>query len=287
MKFKGWVIYKPCEKSVVTAYDWMVQEGKNNNLDIKIMLLDKFAFKIHNGKVDIIYEEKVMDIPSFVLFRCYDDNLFSIFTALNIRCFNMPEGMKLCQNKWKTHLELSRNNIPTPKTLLSFKDYQYEDIKKELGYRFIAKGVIGSGGKEVYLVQDEESFMNAKEGLVDNQVIFQEFIEKSYGKDIRAYVVGGEVKAAVVRKSYGDFRSNFSLGGEAEEFKAIEEINELSVRASKSLGLEIAGVDILFGNNEYVVCEVNGNAGFRTIWQYTDVSIPKHIMEYIYSEMSK
>ena len=287
MELKGWVIYKSCEKSVVTAHDWMVEEGRNSNLEIKIMFLDEFRFKIHDGKIDIFYEGKVVDVPSFVLFRCYDDNLFSIFTVLNIRCFNVPEGMRLCQNKWKTHLILSQNNIPTPKTLLSFKNHEYKEMKKELGHKFIAKGVIGSGGKEVYLVQDEESFMKAVENLMDNQVIFQEFIKRSYGKDIRAYVVGGEVKAAVVRKSHGDFRSNFSLGGEAEEFKAIEEINELAVRASKSLGLEIAGVDILFGSDDYVVCEVNGNAGFRTIWQYTDVSIPKHIMEYISSEMNK
>lgn len=287
MNSRGWVIYKSCEKSGVTAHDWMVEEGKNHNLDIRIMFLDRFRFTIIDKKISIYYDGKIMEYPGFVLFRCYDDNLFSIFTTLSIRCFNVPKGMKLCQNKWSTHLILAQNGIPTPKTFLSFKNHGYEEISEELGNKFIAKGVIGSGGKEVHLVQNEEEFKKAIYELADNQIIFQEFIEKSYGKDIRAYVIGEEVKAAVIRKSHGDFRSNFSLGGEAEEFKRIKEIDEIAVGASKSLGLEIAGVDILFGNNGYVVCEVNGNAGFRTIWKCTDVSIPSKIMEYISSEMNK
>ncbi|NLL17177.1 MAG: RimK family alpha-L-glutamate ligase, partial [Clostridiales bacterium] len=114
-------------------------------------------------------------------------------------------------------------------------------------------------------------------------LIMQEMIKTSCGRDIRVNVVDGKVEAAMHRHSTnGDFRSNLTLGGTAENYTLSKEQEDVALAAVKALSLDFAGVDMLFGeNDEPIICEVNSNAHFKTTLKYTGVNIAEKIIEMI------
>ncbi len=86
----------------------------------------------------------------------------------------------------------------------------------------------------------------------------------------------------MLRQSDTKFVSNYSQGGKASLFPMNADVASTAVKAARALGLDFAGVDILFDGNGYTVCEVNGNAGFRTLSAVSDINIIKHLYEYIH-----
>ncbi len=281
----GWIIYREAQKNKDNAFEWMIEEGKKFNLNIEIKFLERFNIIAHDD-ISIFYDGIKTDVPDFVLMRCYDIDLGHALQYCGSSVFNKSSAMELSMDKWKTHAILSQNEIPTPKTLRvrrSMIIFQY--IKKMIGVPFVMKTPLGSKGEGIYLIynqQDIECLLQKEKGEF---FICQEYIEESSGQDIRVHVIGDRVVAAIKRSSNGDFRSNFSLGGNAEKISISNDIEKLAIEATKALGLEIAGVDILLSRNGALICEINGNAGFITVWKCTDISIPKEIMKYISNKM--
>ena len=120
------------------------------------------------------------------------------------------------------------------------------------------------------------------------KVLFQEFIEESFGFDIRAYVLGGEYVGCAVRKSSsGDFRSNLAKGGSALKFEKEDEIKDLAVQAAKAVNLDICGVDILVGKNGYYICEVNAIPGFKSISKVNSINEKDLILNLIRKKLDE
>jgi RimK family alpha-L-glutamate ligase len=116
--------------------------------------------------------------------------------------------------------------------------------------------------------------------------VYQEFIQSSFGKDIRLHVVGDEVVATMMRKSEIDFRANVTNGGKMYQYTPTEEQAALAVKSAKLLGADFAGVDLLFGeNDEPIICEVNSNAHMKNILSCTGVDVSEFIMDYIYKDL--
>ena len=99
--------------------------------------------------------------------------------------------------------------------------------------------------------------------------------------DIRVYVLGDKVLGCVKRISDSSFKSNYSLGGRVEKYELTDSIKEISLSAAKAIGLEFCGIDLLFTKDSFTVCEVNGNAGFRTITMVSDIDIPIELFKWI------
>ena len=98
-------------------------------------------------------------------------------------------------------------------------------------------------------------------------IILQEFIKDTWGKDLRVFVVNDKVVGCMMRQATDDdFRANITRGGEGFPYEVNEQIEWLSSESSKALGLDIAGVDLLFQNGGYKICEVNSNPGFESVW---------------------
>ncbi|MCM1990767.1 RimK family alpha-L-glutamate ligase [Oceanirhabdus seepicola] len=281
----GWIIYHEALKNKENAFEWMIEEGKKFNLNIEIKFLEKFNIIAHDD-ISVFYEGAIVQVPDFVLMRCYDIDLGQALQYCGSRVFNKPSAMELSMDKWKTHAILSKNKIPTPKTLkVRRSDVIFGYIKEMIGVPFVMKTPIGSKGEGIYLIYNQQDIDSLLEKEKSEFFICQEYIEESSGEDIRVHVIGDRVVAAIKRSSNGDFRSNFSLGGNAEKISISKGMEELAIEGTKALGLEIAGVDILLGKNGELICEINGNAGFITVWKCTDVSIPNEIMKYISNSM--
>ena len=113
-------------------------------------------------------------------------------------------------------------------------------------------------------------------------IIIQEFIEDSYGKDLRVFVLNGKVVGCMMRQSTDDdFRANITRGGEGIPYQITEEIEFLSGECSRLLNLDIAGVDLLFNNGSYSICEVNSSPGFEGMDRFCKTNIAEQIVTYV------
>ena len=140
----------------------------------------------------------------------------------------------------------------------------------------------------MYLLHDLESLRQKVQELAGSPLLFQELITESYGHDTRINVVGGRVVASMLRRSTdGDFRSNLTLGGSMENYIPTEAEAALAIRATELLGLDFAGVDILFGKNGPILCEVNSNAHFKTTLECTGINMALEIMRYIAGKLAE
>lgn len=279
---EGWAIYPSHQKSVSNAFEWMIESAAKNGISLTLRFADRISITIGDKLTKILYDGEECALPHFVLMRHYDHNLSTIFENMGIRVFNTTSSMMLSQNKLLTHLALQKCNIKTIFTLYGVSDY--DECVNKLGLPFVMKAIIGSKGEDVHLIENESSFENKKEDitLYGGAIIAQRYISSSYGRDLRLWVVGGNVVASVLRWNDKSFKSNISLGGLAKNVDVSNEVKLLAIGSCKSIGLELAGVDILFDGDEYTVCEVNGNAGFRAFGMSGDDSdIPHEIFKYV------
>ena len=107
----------------------------------------------------------------------------------------------------------------------------------------------------------------------------------SFGRDIRVIVIGGQCVAAMIRQSNGDFRSNLELGGVGTPMTPSTELKTLCEKVAFVLHLDYCGIDVLFGENGYLICEVNSNAFFGGIESVTHINIAERYAKYICSVM--
>ena len=113
----------------------------------------------------------------------------------------------------------------------------------------------------------------------------QEFVASSKGKDIRINVVGNKAVVSMLRENDNDFRSNISSGGHGEKYEPKPEYLDLAVKAAQALSLDFAGVDVLFGEDGPIICEVNSNPQFASTLKATGVNLADYIVEYILSHL--
>jgi RimK family alpha-L-glutamate ligase len=195
----------------------------------------------------------------------------------------------------ETALVLSDCKIPTPKTMPGLLCYNpTEDIREQtldrleenLGYPIVVKTSYGSLGKGVFKADNRKELRQLCEELKCQPHLFQQYIAKSFGTDIRVIVVGGKCIAAMMRKSDGDFRSNLELGGTGTAITPPDEVQKMCEKVARLLSLDYAGIDVLIGNDGYYLCEVNSNAFFGGIEQVTGTNIAaiyaEHIIKTIY-----
>lgn len=240
---------------------------------------------LHALDGDIDFPQK----PDFVLFWDKDISLAKALETRGIRVFNSSSAIELCDNKAKMHLALK--GLPMPKTVIApmtFPNIGFTDtdflnkVASLLGFPIVVKECFGSFGAQVYLAKDQNELLTLVKEHERVPLLFQELVTESSGRDVRINVVGDKVITAMLRENkFGDFRSNITLGGTALPYSPTDEECSLALLATKKLGLDFAGVDILFGKDGPLLCEVNSNAHFKSTHDCTGVNLADFIAEHI------
>ncbi|MFI3321842.1 MAG: RimK family alpha-L-glutamate ligase [Rikenellaceae bacterium] len=241
-------IYYPIESSKTHAFSLMKESAKKFGIDLHLKFFDY----------------PINSLPEVSFIRGYNFELSEKLEEMGVKVVNSTNSMVLAQNKWLTYSTLKKYEIPQPTTYLIEGRLEYKDACQKIGSEiFILKSVFGSKGEKVWLVKDQVDYNNIISSHQE-QFIIQKFIEESSGRDIRVWVAGGKVSAAVERRNNSSFRSNISCGGVAKRVEMDSELIKIAIDSTNALDLDIAGVDILQSHNGYTVCEVNGNSGFRS-----------------------
>ena len=186
---------------------------------------------------------------------------------------------------------LSRSGVRMPKT--AFTNYSKDENKvlKHIGEApVVIKLLEGTQGLGVVLAESNKAAKSVIEAFesLKTRVILQEFIEEAKGADIRAFIVDGEVVGAMKRQGKeGEFRSNLHRGGNAQIIKLSRSEKSTALKAAKSMGLAIAGVDMLQSKKGPMVLEVNSSPGLEGIEKATGIDIAGKIIEYIERGVSK
>lgn len=195
------------------------------------------------------------------------------------------DAIMLARNKLKSLQMLANSGLAFPKTILSD---QIQNPRRSIDYiggvPCIIKLLEGTHGNGVMLAETEKAAISLIEAINTLKVKFmiQEFIAEAKGSDIRAFVVGGKVVAAMKRTAKdGDFRSNLHQGGRAEVIKLSNEQRNCAVKAAQILGLGVCGVDILPSENGPLILEVNPSPGLEGIEKTTGVNVANAILHYI------
>jgi len=283
---KGYIIINGFlrEEKFFSLYSALKQSADKAGLQLELKTNIELMCDIASGKT--IANET---LPPFAIFWDKDVRLAKTLEAAGMKLFNSASAIELCDDKSLTHIALM-NRVPQPKTVLiplTFPRVGYTDcaflekIADYLGFPLVIKQCFGSFGAGVYLAGNMEEAKAALMKTAGGAAIAQQYIASSFARDIRAYIVGDKVAAAMLRHNEsGDFRANVAQGGKADAYALNEAQAALAVKTAQILGCTFAGVDLLFGENgEMTVCEVNSNAHFAGISAATGVNIADKIIE--------
>ena len=260
------------------------------------------CFAVHPNHVDIFIskenrksvqvENEYTTIPDFVIPRVgssttyYQKAVFRHLERMGVLFINGSDSIDNVKDKLYTMQILSQNNIPHPKTMLVKNPIDSAYVERNIGFPIVVKSLSGTHGKGVYLAENKTNFEQLVEMMEQFNdrfnIILQEFVEDSFGKDLRIIVVGGKVIGAMKRESVdGDFRANVTRGGGAKPVELDEQMEYLALESTKILGLDIGGVDLLYDNGGYKICEVNSSPGFFGMEKYTDIRVAEQIVIYV------
>ena len=190
-----------------------------------------------------------------------------------------------------THQILAQSNLDIPKTMLLKHPIDVDFVEKHLGFPVIVKTISGSYGRGVFLCENKKQLKQlvtmAELTKKSYDIIIQEFVKDTWGKDLRVFVVNNKVVGCMMRQATDDdFRANITRGGQGFPYEVNEQIEWLSSESSKALDLDIAGVDLLFDNGGYKICEVNSSPGFYGMEKYTEIRVAEQIVTYVKNKLN-
>ena len=288
----GWIIHKK-ELGENFEVERLVEEFEKQSVNIRVVNpQDVDIFVDRDDRKSIIVSGQQRKLPDFVLPRTGSGTTYFIkaiirhMERLGVVMINGSESIDAVKDKLYSQQILGQSNLPVPKTMLVRHPINLALIERNLSYPIIVKTLSGSYGAGVFLVEDRKQFRQlmkmAELTKPSYNIIVQEFIQDSYGKDLRVLVVNGKVVGCMMRQAVdGDFRANLTRGGEAIPYQIDENIEWLGGECARLLHLDIAGVDLLFNNGSYTICEVNSAPGFEGMEKYTNKNIAVEMVNYV------
>lgn len=293
---RGWILfYHELDPAVPEVPEVLRFQEAALAADIQLDVLKPHHFDLVVGSDadwTVVYEGHERERPDFIICRTgAETDYFTLallrhFERRGVRLVNGPATIELVADKLHTLQKLNREGLPIPRTMLGKFPMDVDLVQKELGFPVIVKTLKGTRGAGVLKCEDRAQFEDLAGLLASAEAradfLFQSYIKASHGRDVRVLVVGGRVVAAMERRSLtGGFKSNVSLGGVGAAYNPPPEMAELALKAAEALGLDVTGIDILFDETGYRICEANSAPGFQGLERATGLDVPGAILQWI------
>lgn len=262
---------------------------------VKVLNTLKFAIDLRRGQPDLFFRRRQLTDYDAVIPRIgasityYGTAVVRQFEQMNVFCANSSVGIVNSRDKLRSLQVLSRHQIGMPQTtFVRDKRDVLPAIERVGGAPVVIKLLEGTQGIGVLLAETIKSAEAIVELLQsqNQNVLIQKFVAESRGKDIRAFVVGDQVVAAMRRVAQGqEFRSNVHRGGLTESVELSEEYATTALRAAQIMGLRVAGVDMLEGKDGPQIMEVNSSPGLEGIERCTQLDVAGAIIDHVASHV--
>ncbi len=271
----------------------LVEAAKAKGHEVRVLDHLRCFMDITSDKPSVHYQEEefskgyfdavIPRIGASVTF--YGAAVLRQFEMMGVYCVNESVAITRARDKLRSVQLLSRKNVGIPVTAFAHSPDDVNGLIREVGGApLVIKLLEGTQGIGVVLAETKkaaESVMQAFMGL-DANILIQEFIKEAGGSDLRCFVVGGKVIAAMQRQApEGEFRSNLHRGGSAQLVKLTALERRTAIKAAQVIGLNVCGVDILRSERGPLVMEVNSSPGLEGIEKATGRDVAGTIIEFI------
>ena len=267
------------------------QAAEQRGHKVKVLSTLRFAMELAHEQPDLYFRGKQLSNYDAIIPRIgasltyFGTAVVRQFEQMDVYTPNSANGISNSRDKLRSLQILSKHDIGIPLTaFVRDRKDALPAIERVGGAPVVIKVLEGTQGIGVILAETNkvaEAIIETLHGAKQN-VLIQQFVAESKGKDVRAFVVGDRVVAAMRRVAQGtEFRSNVHRGGRTEAITLTPEYEETAVRAAQILGLRVAGVDLLESNSGPQVMEVNSSPGLEGIETATKLDIAGVIIDYM------
>lgn len=280
MNKKAWLIYGEKEAIYNKGYiEFYFQEGKKLGMEFHLIFAEKIRFGVKNHDLFLEYDKKEISYPDFVICRTIYPLLSLHLEKIGIPVFNNAMVADICNDKAKTYQYVEKAGIDMVET--QFVKWEFAKvIFSELEGERVIKSVNGHGGKEVFLwpQTEKEEILAA---LKNKDLVIQPLVGKKH-QDLRVYMIGAEVQAAVLRTAKEGFKSNFSLGGDVKLYTLSEEEKRIIDKISSLFDFGLVGLDFIIGDQgQLIFNEIEDVVGSRMLYQCSDINIVRAYLNFI------
>jgi ribosomal protein S6--L-glutamate ligase len=264
-------------------------ESRGHN--VKVIDYMRCYINVTTNSPSVMYSGKRLEDYDAIIPRIGASNTFygtavvRQFELMGVATANTSQAISRSRDKLRCMQILSKEDISLPTTGFAHSTQDTDGLIKMVGGPpVVIKLIEGTQGIGVVLAetyQSAKSMIEAFRGL-SAHILVQEFIAEAKGEDIRAFVVGDRVIAAMRRKAAeGEFRANIHRGGKSEKTDLTKEEEDTAIRAAKAVGLSVAGVDLLRSNHGPKILEINSSPGLQGIEGATGIDVAGLIIEYL------
>lgn len=292
---EGWILYHK-KQDELTENDHgvgrLLKAAHEKDITLKVFRPDQFDLIVtRDDRKSICIDGNPTPLPKFLIPRLGSSTPYFALAVirqlekLGVYCCNSSQTIEIVKDKLQMHQLLAQSNLPTPTTMLVKFPVDIEIVKREIGFPLIIKNITGTEGSGIYLCDSEEKFTDLMELIYTNNakanIILQEFVSESQGRDLRVFTVGGRVVGCMKRFSKNSFKANYSRGAQVAPFALSPEIEWLATETARLVDLDIAGIDLLFDDSGYKICEANSAPGFKGLEKVVGENIAEQILDYI------
>lgn len=279
---KAWIIYNEQDAKANQSFiEWFIKEAAIEDIQLSLVYQHDIRFSITRDIPDIKLQEQSAEPPDFIISRTRESIIRKQFEMIGVRVFNNSDIGLICNHKGLTYMAINQLSIPITDTML-INNHTMPPKEAPFNFPFVVKAANGHGGTEVFFIKNIADWKQFSESSVRQDYIIQSADQILPGIDIRVFVVGKEIIAAVKRTNKHDFRANFKLGGTAEIFTLTEEMKTTVHKIINSFDFGMAGIDFLLtADNNLVFNEIEDVAGSRILSATTDINIVRLYLQHI------
>ena len=267
----------------------LVEEAVGRNIRMLLVNPNRVELLLSDdGVASAVYMGEAIALPDAVIPRVGANvDYFGLavmrqLESLGVQVFNPSASIEISRDKMYTHQVLAAAGIPIPKSVLSRWPFDPLYIERHFGYPVILKSTSGSKGDAVWKIDSRAELMDVIAKLdTSRPLIFQEFLKDTKGRDLRCFVVGGEVVAAMMRIAASGFKANVHQGGSVMNVVVGSALSSLAVDTARLCLLDVSGVDVLLDSASYKICEVNSSPGFQGLEKASEVNVAAKVVEYV------
>lgn len=269
----------------------LIEAAREQGHEVRVIDVLRCYMNIVSNSPTIHYRGETLENFDAVIPRIgasvtfYGSAVLRQFEIMGVYPLNESVAITRSRDKLRSMQLLSRKGLGLPVTGFANKPDDVKDLIKLVGGApLVIKLLEGTQGIGVVLAETQKAAESVIEGFmgVKADILIQEYIKEAKGADIRCFVIGGKVVAAMKRQAApGEFRSNLHRGGSAELIRITPEERSTAVRAARTMGLNVAGVDLLRSNHGPVIMEVNSSPGLQGIEAATGKDVAGMIIKFI------